>query len=140
MKSLVPIALVMTFATFSTGACSNDSSTPATTAPSPTMTETFNGTVGVAAGNFHNFTVAQDGTVSVTLTAATPPPTIFMGVGIGTPSSSTCALISGDTTATPAGPTAQLSGTLNAGTYCVEVFDVGNDTAPVTYSVTVVHS
>ena len=136
MKGLVPIVLGMTLATF---ACNNDSSTATTTSPSAAMTETFSGTVGVAAGDFHNFTVAQGGTVSVTLNAAAPPPTIFMGVGIGTPSSSTCALISGDTTATPAGVTAQLSGALNAGTYCVEVYDVGNETASVTYTVTVVH-
>ena len=50
----------------------------------------------------------SDWTVSVTLTAAGPPATIFMGVGIGTPSASTCAVISADSTITPASATAQL--------------------------------
>jgi hypothetical protein len=40
---------------------------------------------------------------------------------------------------TPAGSTPQLTGNLPAGSYCVQVFDAGNQTAPVTYSVTVVH-
>ncbi|MGE5245786.1 MAG: hypothetical protein ACM3SQ_16305 [Betaproteobacteria bacterium] len=38
-----------------------------------------------------------------------------------------------------AGTTAQLSGPLDAGSYCVDVFDVGNQAAPVTYPVTVAH-
>jgi len=38
------------------------------------------------------------------------------------------------------GTTAQLSGTLSTGgSLCVEVFDIGNQTAAITYSVTVVH-
>jgi hypothetical protein len=63
-----------------------------------------------------------------------------MGVGIGTPSATTCAVISGDSTIAPASATAQLTGTLAAGSYCVQVYDVGNQTAPVAYSVTVAHT
>jgi hypothetical protein len=79
----------------------------------------------------------------VTLTTAGPPPTIWMGVGIGTPSATACGLISSSTsTVTPAGVTAQLTGTLAPGTYCVQVYDVGNISAGggVTYSVTVAHT
>jgi len=35
--------------------------------------------------------------------------------------------------------TAQLSGTTSAGTLCVQVYDIGNQTAPVSYTVTVTH-
>jgi hypothetical protein len=136
MKRLVPLALLITLATV---ACDNGSSTIAATSPSALTTETFSGTVNVGSSDFRTFRATQSGTVSVTLNAAGPPTTIFMGVGFGTPSSSTCALLSGATADTQAGTTAQLSGTLNAGTYCVEVFDVGNDTGPVTYTVTVAH-
>src|SRR5438309_670646 len=106
-------------------ACSGSNSTPTLTTPAaPTITETFPGTVQPSFGvDFHTFTVAQAGTLSVTLTAAGPPSTIYMGVGVGTPSSSTCAVISGDSTITPAGVTAQLTGTVAAGTYCVQVSD-----------------
>ncbi len=136
---LVALALVVTEV-----ACDNGSSSSIPSATSPTVTlttETFTGTVEAGIGNsdFHNFTVAQSGAVTVTLSAAGPPPTITMGLGVGTPSSSTCALLSGAFTPAQASTTAQLSGTLSAGSYCVQVSDVGNQTTPVTYTVTVVH-
>lgn len=120
---------------------SSDSSTPNFVTPTPTLiTEpAFTGSVQVGGTDNHTFTVVASGTLSITLTAAGPPPTIFMGLGVGTPSEATCVLLSGGSTATPAGTTAQLSGTIAAGTYCVSVFDIGNQTAPVTYSVTVTH-
>jgi hypothetical protein len=40
---------------------------------------------------------------------------------------------------TQAGTTAQISGTVNAGTYCVQVFDAGNQTSQVSYGLTVTH-
>ena len=125
----------------SVSACSNGSTSGTTVTPAaPTVTETFPGTVSYLGTDFHPFTVGQGGTVNVTLTAAGPPPTIWMGLGIGTPSTTTCALIQGDTTPTPGATTAQLSGSLSAGTYCVQVYDVGNLLAPITYSVTVAHT
>jgi hypothetical protein len=133
---------LLTFALTMAVACT--SSDPGSTVAPPsatTTTETFSGTVQPNFGvDFHTFTVAQSGTVSVTLTAAGPPATIFMGVGIGTPSATTCAVISADSTIAPASATAQLSGTLSPGSYCVQVYDVGNQVTPVTYSVTVAHT
>ena len=38
-----------------------------------------------------------------------------------------------------AGAIAQLTGSINAGSYCVMVSDAGNQLAPVTYAVTVTH-
>ena len=119
-----------------------NSSTPATpTGPStvPT-TETFTGTVPIGGNDIHTFTIVlSNGQVNITLTQAGPPSTIYMGLGIGTPSGSGCTLLSGGSVATPAGPVAQLVGTTAAGTYCVAVFDAGNQSADVSYSVTVTH-
>jgi hypothetical protein len=121
-------------------ACGDSNSTPDFVQPTPTLvTESFNGTVAVGGTDFHTFTVTATGTLNVTLTAAGPPSTIFMGLGVGTPSASTCALLTGGSTVTPAGMTAQLSGTIAAGSYCVSVFDAGNQTASITYAVTVTH-
>lgn len=134
----VLVALALTVS-----ACSgsNSTSTSLTTPAAATITETFTGTVQSGFGvDFHNFTVAQSGALSVTLTAAGPPATILMGIGLGTPSASTCAVITGDSTILPASVTPQLSGTVTAGSYCVQIYDVGNAGAPVTYSVTVVHT
>jgi hypothetical protein len=78
--------------------------------------------------------------LDVTLTAAGPPSTIFMGLGIGTLSGSTCVFLSGATANVQAGTTPQLSGaSIAAGAYCVEVYDIGNEASPVTYALTVVH-
>ena len=138
---LILLALAATAAACSSG---NNTSTLAstTTAPSATLvTDTFTGTVPVGGSDVHTFVVAQTGTLSVTLTAAAPPPTIFMGLGVGTLSGSTCVFLSGGTTNVQAGANPQLTASsFAAGTYCVSVYDIGNQASPVTHSVTVVHS
>jgi len=124
-------------------ACSGSSNSSSTVvAPSgTTVTDTFTGTVQPGGLDFHPFTVNTGGTINITLLTAGPPPTITMGLAVGTPSSTgTCALLSNASTVTPAGSTAQLTGSLAAGTYCVEVLDVGNAAGPITYSVTVAHT
>jgi hypothetical protein len=141
MKWFIPVALALVL---TTAACNNGSSSPitntSTTSPSATLaTETFSGSVAVGSSDFQPFTAAQAGEVDVTLTAAGPPATIFMGLGVGAPSGSTCALLPNASTNTQAGTAAQLIGTVNAGTYCVEVYDIGNQAAPITYTVTVAH-
>ena len=127
------------------GCSSGGTSLPAsaTPAPAPTpvaTTETFNGTVAVGGNDVHPFTVTTSNlNLSVTLTAAGPPSTIFMGLGVGTYSGTTCSLLSSGATTAQAGTAAQLSGTITAGAYCVAVFDVGNQSAPVTYTAVVTH-
>ena len=134
MKRLVPLALVLALAS---AACSNNNAAPP---PSPTRTtDTFSGTVAVGGSDAHNFTVAASSQVDVTLTVATPPDGIVMGLGVGSPSDSTCTLFAGATQKTPAGASVQLSGGLSPGTFCVAVYDIGNQTAPVAYTATVSH-
>jgi hypothetical protein len=137
-RRMKPFLLTLLAFALTMAACSSSDPTSTVTSPSATTTtEPFTGTVQPNFGvDSHAFTVAQAGSVSVTLSAAGPPATIFMGVGIGTPS----AIISGDSTIAPASATAQLTGTLAAGSYCVQVYDVGNQAAPITYSVTVAHT
>ena len=89
--------------------------------------------------DFHNFAVAKTGSVAVTLTQAGPPATITMGLGVGIPDASGCPVAPNATVTAFASTTPQLIGTLAAGTYCVDVFDVGNQSAAITYSVRVVH-
>lgn len=123
--------------------CNETSVDSSATATSPTITvttETFSGTVEVEGQSVHPFTVSTSGTqVNVNLTAAGPPSTIYMGVGVGTYSNDTCTLLSNGSVLTQAAATAQLGGTVNAGSYCVMVYDAGNQTAAVTYTVVVNH-
>jgi hypothetical protein len=123
---------------------SNSSSTlPAVAATPVYTTETFTGTVAVQGLDTKQFTVAISGNISVTLTAAGPPSTITMGVFVGQPAtagSATCIALSGGVTSGPASSTPLLSGPLTAGAYCVQIYDVGNQTGPITYTMTVNHS
>jgi hypothetical protein len=141
MKStrLFAVAIAVVFA----AAC--DTADPTTTAAAPTTvvqptTETFTGTVGVGSNDTKPFNILlTGGTLTVTLTAAGPPSTITMVLGVGNLSGSTCSLIA--SVSAQASTTPQLSGPVNAGSYCLQVSDTGSgaQTGPVTYAVTVTH-
>jgi hypothetical protein len=125
-------------------ACDNSGDSSTTTSPTAVLltTETYTGTVQPGGSDSHNFTVSQQGEVDVTLTAVGPPATIFMGLGLGTPGATagTCTLQASVSIATQASSTPQLPVTApQAGTYCFSVYDIGNQTAPVDYTVTVSH-
>jgi len=113
------------------------------TAPSSAtaVVDSFSGTVQMGGSDARNFTVTTGNQPAlITLTAAGPPTTIFMGVGVGTPTTDgTCNLLPNAAVSAQAGMTAQLAGTIAAGTYCVAVFDLGNQTGPVDYALTVSH-
>jgi len=120
-------------------ACTKNSTTPTTTTATTRTTDAFSGTVRVGGRDFRGFTVSQTGQVDVTLTSAGPPSTIVMGLAVGMPGDATCAPLAGASTITQAGTAAQLSGTTSAATLCVQVYDLGQQTAPVSYTVTVTH-
>lgn len=130
------LAAVLTLAA---AACSKDTATATTTASTPRTTDTFTGVVPIAGSAFHSFTVSQTGQVDATLTSAGPPSTIVMGLTIGAAADSKCVGFAGASAIGPAGTAPQLSRTLSPGTDCVEVHDIGNETAPVTYTITVTH-
>jgi hypothetical protein len=116
-------------------ACGSSASTSPTTTTSGLTTETFTGTVAVNGSDFKSFTVTVTGVISVTLTAAP----VSMGLAVGIPGASGCVPLAGASTTATAGSAIQLAGEVTPGLFCVQVYDVGNQTAAVTYSVTVVH-
>jgi hypothetical protein len=120
--------------------CNKNSSSSELTTPSPgdPTVEMFTGTVSPGSIDWHPFSVTNgNGVINVTLTAAGPPATIYMGLGVGTATDTDCTLFTSGQTLTQAGSAPQLSGTAGAGKFCVAVFDVGNQVADVMYSVTV---
>jgi hypothetical protein len=135
MKGLYALLLALALAS---AACKKDD-TPTTPSAPTTKTDTFSGTVQVRSSANHTFTVENAGQVSVTLTAASPPSTIAMGLAVGTPANGACGRLAGSTVTTAAGTAAQLTGVVSPGMLCVEIFDVGNQTAAVTYTVSVTH-
>jgi hypothetical protein len=133
-------------------ACSSDSSnstlptTPTTTAVSDTLIGTVappvNGALQTAMNTFNS----QAGTVSVTLTSAVETladgsklANVVMGVGLGTLSGTSCALMSNAFTTAQPSSVVVLSGAVNAGTYCIQLSDVTNQLGPVAYAVVVNH-
>ena len=122
-----------------TAACGNDAAATPSTPSVTRTTETFSGTVQVGGSDFHSFLVSATGPTDVTLTSAGPPATIVMGLALGTASDAGCTRLAGASVNTAAGSTPQLAGLTSAGSLCVQVRDVGNQSAPVTYSVSVAH-
>jgi hypothetical protein len=138
MKAFVGICVV---AGLLTTACDNSGSPTTaspTTAPASIVEPPFTGTLQVSGTNTHTFTVSQLGALTATLTAVGPPATVFVGFAVGTVSGGVCSPAA--TINTQASATPQLSGTASiTGTWCVQVYDIGNLVAPVTYSITVAH-
>jgi hypothetical protein len=136
-----PVALALVVAAgLGAAACSKDTTSGTVSAPSTVRTtDTFSGTVPIGGTVFHSFPVSKTGSSDATLTAASPPPTIVMGLAIGTPGDAGCTPLAGASSNVVAGSTPQVTGVTTAGTLCVQIRDVGQQTAPVTYTVTVTH-
>jgi hypothetical protein len=62
-----------------------------------------------------------------------------MGVGVGVWDGTTCTLLTNGSQTTVPRPDPVLSGTVNGGDYCLQVFDAGSQTVPVSYTATVTH-
>ena len=119
-------------------ACSDPVAPPAPTPVTPTITETFNGTLGLLGSNTHLFSVQQVGGLTITLFDINPDATLTFG--IGAQSLVGCTVLQ-QLTRAPGGAPAQLVGTVTApGNFCVMVFDSSNLVEPVTYTLTVLHS
>jgi hypothetical protein len=125
--------------------CGND--TTSTTSPTTTSdvrsTETFGATLTVGQSQFYSFTTLSSGTTDVTLVSLRPAGSVsatvspVVGLGLGIPSGTDCAL-GWATTTTPA-LKAQLTVSTSVTTYCVKVADIGNLTAAVDYTIRVLH-
>jgi len=147
---MTPIRIVVFAAALTAAGCSHDTTTPSststtttttTTSTTPTTSEPFAASIAPGGSAFYSFNIAVNGTVNVTLTAvggAGVPPTVQLGLGIGTPAGVDCSVTSSVTAG--AGTAPQLTGTFGPGLFCVRVYDVGNLPAPASFSVTIAHS
>jgi hypothetical protein len=137
---LTAVILVSAFAAAGCSSGDDTSSSLPATPSSPLMTENFSGAVQVGGSDAHPFTVTSSGfQITLDLTSVGPPSTITMGFGIGSWDGATCTPLSGGYGNFQASATPQLGGNINAGTYCAIVFDVGNQSAPVTYTAVILH-
>jgi len=120
-------------------ACGSDPATTTPDTPAPTRsTDTFSGSLAQAGTIYHLFTVAQQGQVDITLSKTEPLATVTLGLGIGQTSGGQCIpVLLAYNNAAQMGTV--MTGTAAAGSYCAVVYDVGNVSEPVTYTVTIVH-
>ncbi|MDO8795660.1 MAG: hypothetical protein Q7J25_13695 [Vicinamibacterales bacterium] len=137
MKAAIRAILALTVLCAGCGG-NNTTTAPAATSTSTAGTDTFSTFLAVGGSSGHAFAVSAAGTITITLTSVTPSAVVGLGVGIPGQGTSLCSLSSSvDATA---GTTAQLTVPVDAGTYCVQVYDSGHVMYPgVAFSVTIVH-
>jgi hypothetical protein len=135
-----PIVALLAFAVIC-AACSNNNnpSTPTTpTTPAGTVTETLNGIMAPNGTATRTFTARQAGTVTVMLARVDPSVTVGLGIGIRGATGADCKFT--QTVNTQGGTTAQLTASVDLGTYCAGAYDIGNvGQGGTTVTVTVTH-
>jgi hypothetical protein len=144
MTTCTPRVLGLLLAAALCATSCGDDTTPTEPTRTPTRTtEIFQGTIRVGGSQFYSFGTSDPGTTNVTLVSLRPEgsttatASTVMGLGLGTPSGTDCALASAITTAP--GLIAQLTATTNVSTYCVKIADVGNLRSTVNYTVRILH-
>jgi hypothetical protein len=138
---LFTLAALLAAGSWIAAGCSNDTTASSTTTPTPTATSpttsTFASLLTVGGSASRTFTASAAGTVTVTLTNAAGPFNI-VGLGIGIPNGGVSRCTLSTALNTTAGSTAQIAARVDAGTYCVAVYDVGTLPAAIDFSVTIV--
>jgi hypothetical protein len=105
--------------------------------PSRNDQTTFTGTIPFGGtGEQHTFEVDQNGEFSVVINSLAPPTGSLVGVRLSILSAGSCLLLS--VNPGQVGKTA-LSGPIDRGTYCLQLYDPGTLAQSETYSVTVSH-
>ena len=133
------LSAVMVAALLAVGGCDNELENQTPTTPAPTTTDTFTGSINVNGAMSHTFSVVAAGTVTATLTEVTTDSAAVVGFALGrwNASSSFCEQI------IPKDDAVQgqiLSGNAaGVGTLCARIYDTGKLTAPLSYTLTVVH-
>ena len=115
------------------------SATSSTTTAAAATVEMFSGSIVQAGSAQQTFIVSTTGPVQIQLTSVAPLPTLGLGVSLGNWNGTSCTAIANNANAHSG--SAALSGVATAGSYCVNVYDVGNVAADttVTYSLQVTH-
>jgi hypothetical protein len=117
-------------------ACGDDT----TTATAPSMTtkpaaENWSSVLAPGGTSSRSFTVTAAGTINVTMTNAGA--TVGLGVGLPRVSGGGCRL--GVSVSTGGASTPQITTQADVGQYCVQVFDLGTLTDPISFTLTIDH-
>lgn len=128
-------ALLLPLAACDNGPSTTDTTTPTAPVTSP-VTETFASQLLVGGSASRSFTAAKAGTATVTLVSAgTSATKVGFGIGVPDVSGSGCLFTRSNDAAT-AGTAFTLP--VDAGTFCVRVYDTGTLTSTIAFSITIV--
>jgi hypothetical protein len=141
MTRRMPFVLLMLLVAAACGDSPTSPDDAATTAAvSPTV---FEGALDVNASKFYSFTVSQSGSITAYLASMTPVGrrdalAIPVRLGVGVPKGEGCAVT--QSVDTPPSLVTQLTMTLGAGIYCVNISDTGALPGAVLFTIRFLHS
>lgn len=138
---LLPLVCAACGSSTPTSPSSTTSTTAAVAAAS--ISETYSGTLAIGGSKFYSFTVVQNGTVNLTLTAldgSDVAPEQTVDLGLGRPSGFGCTPTTSVSVSTlTAAP--QITGTYAPGVYCVRIADTTAILpATASFSIAIEHS
>ncbi len=108
--------------------------------PGTASPETFTSSVSTMGRSSRSFTAGAPGTATVTLTSLGAPAPATAGLAIGVQGTEDNLCHVSQIVDTGPGGSPQISAPVDAGIYCVSVFDIGQFTEPLTdFSVTITH-
>lgn len=118
----------------------DSTTTPTSTDTSTTpvsITETFQGTVGVNGAATFSFGVTAEGAVTATYKSISPATSATMGIALGIWNGSSCGVVIANDNAIV--NTTVIGNASAAGTLCVRAYDVGRLTATQTIELSITH-
>ena len=130
--------LLLAALALATVACNDASSATAPTTVASPVTETYSGQFIPGGSAARSFTAASSGTVSITLTQIGPPADLVVGLGVGIPQSNGSGCYLTRSLSAGAASSPQLTMTVDAGSYCVRLYDLGTMQAVTAFTVTIV--
>jgi len=137
LKSVALAALLLS--TVATAGCGKDDPPPTTPAPPTTQSVTWSTSLATGGASSRSFRTTRKGTVSVTLQSLAGSTTMRAGLGVGIPLGDGSGCVLSRSVETTAGATAQIELDIDAGNYCMQVYDIGGLTQPVSFTVQLVY-
>jgi hypothetical protein len=131
-------ALLATIVAVALAGCKDASTATSPTTTTSPVTETFSGQIIAGGSAARSFTSASSGTVTLTLSQIGPPADLVVGFGIGIPQSNGSGCYLTQSVNTGASATPQLTVPVDAGVYCLRLYDLGTMKSPTSFTVTIV--
>lgn len=137
LKSLAFVMVLLSAVTVA--GCGDDETPPTTPAPDTTVSVSWSTSLATDGSSSRSFRTTRTGTVSITLQSMGAPAGTVVGLGVGIPLGDGSGCVLSRSVETTAGSTAQLELDVDAGSYCVQVYDRGELTQPTTFTILLVY-